>query len=104
MLLPTDMMNTATLTQLDALVEVDGKPVIDGRFALILKNPVNGFIRRAFIAGNPGSVYAAVLSFAREQWLPLRTVEYSVINTMVPSMRARLSDYETAAQLVDQAP
>lgn len=76
---------------------INGKPVVDGRFVLVLKNPVSGFIRRVLIAGSRASVYCAVLSFARDQWLPPMTVEYTVVNTQLPAVRVALKGNRTVA-------
>ena len=81
--------------------KINGKPVIDGRFVLVLKNPVSGFIRRVRIAGSRASVYCAVLSFARDQWLPPMTVEYSVVNTRLPAVRVALSGSRAEALSTD---
>ncbi len=81
----------------ESLEKINGKPVVDGRFILVLKNPVSGFICRVLIAGSRSSVYCAVLSFARDQWLPPMTVEYSVVNTRLPAVRVQLKRSRTAA-------
>jgi hypothetical protein len=81
--------------------KINGKPVVDGRFVLVLKNPVNGFIRRVLIAGSRASVYSAVLSFARDQWLPPPTVEYQIVNTRLPAVRVALNGSRNAALSTD---
>lgn len=84
-----------------SLKKINGKPVVDGRFVLVLKNPVNGFIHRVLIAGSRSSVYSAVLSFSRDQWLPPLAVEYSVVNTRMPAVRVQLKGSRKAALLSD---
>jgi len=88
-------MGAVTDKKEGSLKTINGKPVVDGRFVLVLKNPVNGSIRRVLITGSRGSVYSAVLSFARDQWLPPMTVEYSVIDTSLPAVRVPLSGRRT---------
>ena len=81
--------------------KINGKPVVSGQFVLVLKNPVSGFIRRVLIAGSRASVYCAVLSFARDQWLPPLTVEYTVVNTSLPAVRVALRGSRTVALSTD---
>lgn len=82
------MNNSVAYVRQDKVTEINGKPVIDGSSALVLKNPVNGVIRKVFITGSRGSVYSAVLSFARDQWLPLPVVEYSLVDGLLPAVPA----------------
>lgn len=85
----------------DSSNKINGKPVVDGRFVLVLKNPVTGFIRRVLIAGSRASVYSAILSFSRDQWLPPMTVEYQVVNTRLPAVRVAFGTNRTAALSTD---
>ncbi len=80
-------METAAYKKEESLIKFNGKPVVDGRFLLVLKNPVSGFIHKVFIAGSRGSVYTAILSFARDQWMPPLAVEHRVVNTRLPEAR-----------------
>jgi hypothetical protein len=85
-------METLAIPIEETLTRFDGKPVIDGSLTLTLKNPVSGLSRRAFILGTRTSVYKAILSFAREQWIPPRLVEYSLIHTQGPAIPVEMSD------------
>jgi len=85
----------------ESLKKVNGKPVVDGRFLLVLKNPVSGLIRRVLIAGSRSSVYTAILSFARDQWMPPMAVEHRVVNTRLPAVRVSLNGSRTAALSAD---
>ena len=95
------IMEAITYKKEESLRKFNGKPVVDGRFVLVMKNPVTGFIRRVLITGSRGSVYSAVLSFARDQWLPPETVEYSVVNTRLPAVHVQLKGSRKAASLAD---
>jgi len=94
-------MEAAVYQKEESLIKLNGKPVVDGRFSIILKNPVSGFIRRAFITGSRGSVYTAILSFARDQWMPPMAVEHRVVNTPLPEVRVSLNASRTAALSAD---
>ena len=95
------IMEAIAYKKKESSLKVNGKPVISGQFVLVLKNPVSGFIRRVLIAGSRASVYSAVLSFARDQWLPPPTVEYSVVNTRLPAVRVALSGNRQVALSTD---
>lgn len=95
------MNSSAAYIRQDEVPELNGKPVIDGSSALVLKNPVNGLVRKAFITGSRGSVYYAVQSFARDQWIPLDAVEYSLVDGSLPAIRVPLNGGRTVALSTD---
>ena len=101
MQLDAAMNNAVAYIRQDKVTEFNGKPVIDGNSALVLKNPVNGLVRRAFITGSRGSVYHAVLSFARDQWIPLGAVEYSLVDGSLPAIRVPVNGGRTVALSTD---
>ena len=74
-------MEAVAYKKVESLKTFNGKPVVDGRFLLVMKNPVNGFIHRVLITGSRSSVYTAVLSFSRDQWVPPLAVQYRVLDT-----------------------
>ena len=95
------MNNSLAYIRQDKVTELNGKPVIDGSSALVLKNPVNGLVRKVFIAGSRGSVYNAVLSFARDQWLPLGVVEYSQVDGRIPAVHVPVNGGRTVSLSTD---
>ena len=101
MQLDAAMNNSVAYIRQDKVTEINGKPVIDGSSALVLKNPVSGLVRKVYITGSRGSVYSAVLSFARDQWLPLPVVEYSLVNGRLSAVHVPVNGGRTVSLSTD---